>query len=62
MSLREESKLSEGDLERLAENEMNGRQIKNVVKTGRLLAKQRKVPLTREHIEMVLKVKRGDFC
>ena len=58
----DESGLSEGDLEGLAENEMNGRQIKNVVKTGRLLAKQRKVPLAREHIEMVLKVKRGDFC
>ncbi|TVY25298.1 26S proteasome regulatory subunit 4-like protein [Lachnellula hyalina] len=51
------SKMNDKDLERLAKNEMNGRQIKNVVKTARLLAKQKNIPLAVEHIEMVLKVK-----
>ncbi|PYI04036.1 P-loop containing nucleoside triphosphate hydrolase protein [Aspergillus sclerotiicarbonarius CBS 121057] len=51
-----ESKLSEKDLESLAKIEMNGRQIKNVVKTARLLSKQQHVPLGMEHVEMVLKV------
>ena len=35
---------------------MNGRQIKNIVKTARLLSKQERVPLRMEHVEMVLKV------
>jgi len=57
-----ESRLSDSDLETLAENEnINGRQIKNIVKTARLLSKQQNVPLAMEHVEMVLKVKRGDF-
>jgi hypothetical protein len=57
-----ESRLSDSDLETLAKNEMNGREIKNIIKTGRLLSKQQKVPLAMEHVEMVLKVKKGDFC
>jgi hypothetical protein len=56
-----ESRLSDRDLEALAKNEINGRQIKNIVKTSRLLSKQQNVPLAMEHIEMVLKVKQGDF-
>jgi len=56
-----ESLLSDRDLETLAENGINGRQIKNIIKTGRLLAKQQKMPLAMEHIEMVLKVKKGVF-
>ncbi|OBT42291.1 hypothetical protein VE00_06372 [Pseudogymnoascus sp. WSF 3629] len=56
-----DSRLSDKDLATLAENEINGRQIKNIIKTGRLLSKQQKVPLGMEHVEMVLKVKRGDF-
>ena len=57
-----ESRLTDRDLEALAaKNEINGRQIKNVIKTGRLLSKQQKVPLAMEHIDMVLKVKRGEF-
>lgn len=55
------SQLSDEDLETLAKNEFNGRQIKNIIKTGRLLSKQQKVPLAMEHVEMVLKVKQGDF-
>jgi SpoVK/Ycf46/Vps4 family AAA+-type ATPase len=56
-----ESRLSDKDLESLAQNEINGRQIKNIIKTGRLLSNQQNVPLGMEHVEMVLKVKRGDF-
>ena len=56
-----ESQLNDKDLKTLAKNEINGRQIKNIIKTGRLLSKQQNVPLAMEHIEMVLKVKRGDY-
>ncbi|ORY60273.1 P-loop containing nucleoside triphosphate hydrolase protein [Pseudomassariella vexata] len=56
-----ESRLSDKDLDILAKNEINGRQIKNIVKTARLLSKQKKAPLALEHIEMVLKVKEGTF-
>lgn len=57
-----EFSLSREDVDRLArENEINGRQIKNVVKTARLLAKQGKKPLGLEHVELVLRVRRGEF-
>jgi hypothetical protein len=56
-----ESRLSEKDLETLAKIEINGRQIKNIIKTARLLSKQEGAPLTMEHIEIVLKVKKGSF-
>ncbi|OBT62584.1 hypothetical protein VE03_07373 [Pseudogymnoascus sp. 23342-1-I1] len=56
-----DSRLTDKDLATLAKNEINGRQIKNIIKTSRLLSKQQKVPLGMEHVEMVLKVKRGDF-
>jgi hypothetical protein len=56
-----ENQLSDRDLETLAKNEINGRQIKNIVKTGRLLSKQQTFPLAMKHIETVLKVKKGDF-
>ncbi|CAG8976261.1 hypothetical protein HYALB_00009436 [Hymenoscyphus albidus] len=56
----EETGISEKDLVGLAEREeINGREIKNVVKTGRLLAKQEERSLRLEHIEMVLKVRKG---
>jgi SpoVK/Ycf46/Vps4 family AAA+-type ATPase len=55
------SGLSDKDLESLASIEMNGRQIKNTIKTARLLSKQANVPLDLGHVDMVLKVKRGDF-
>lgn len=54
-------RLSDEDLESLARIEVNGRQIKNIVKTARLLSKQEKEPLAREHVEMVLRVKKGAF-
>ena len=54
-----EMRLSDEDLESLARIEVNGRQIKNIVKTARLLSKQGKEPLAKEHVEMVLRVKKG---
>ncbi|KAG6356042.1 hypothetical protein INS49_015427 [Diaporthe citri] len=54
------SELDEESLLRLAEAELNGRQIKNVVKTARLLAAGDKTPLRLDHIETVMRVKRGD--
>jgi ATP-dependent 26S proteasome regulatory subunit len=56
------NRLSDLDLKTLAANhEINGREIKNVIKTARLLAKQQDIPLGLEHIDMVLRVKRGVF-
>ncbi|KAL9616492.1 MAG: hypothetical protein Q9160_008635 [Pyrenula sp. 1 TL-2023] len=55
------SQLSDKDLKALAKIEVNGREIKNIVKTARLLSKQEKTPLAMQHIEMVLKVKKGTF-
>ncbi|KAI1389583.1 P-loop containing nucleoside triphosphate hydrolase protein [Hypoxylon trugodes] len=52
------SSVQESELEGLARPELNGRQIKNVVKTARLLAARDKTPLGLKHIETVLKVKR----
>ena len=56
-----ESRLSEKDLEDLAKIEVNGREIKNIIKTARLLSKQKKAPLAIEHVNMVLRVKQGSF-
>jgi SpoVK/Ycf46/Vps4 family AAA+-type ATPase len=53
--------LDEKDLKYLAELDANGRQIKNIIKTARLLSKQEKLPLSMDHIKMVLKVKSGSF-
>ena len=55
------SRLSDGDLELLARIEVNGREIKNIVKTARLLAKQAQTPLAMAHVQMVLRVKRRVF-
>ncbi|KAI7777894.1 hypothetical protein LA080_002946 [Diaporthe eres] len=54
------SELDEESMVRLAEAELNGRQIKNVVKTARLLAAGDKSPLRLDHVETVMRVKRGD--
>lgn len=54
-----ESALSEEDLTTLAQAEFNGRQIKNIVKAARLLAKQQQRPLSREHVDTVFRVKRA---
>ncbi|KAJ4268835.1 hypothetical protein NW762_002905 [Fusarium torreyae] len=53
------SGLSEADLEELAREELNGRQIKNVVKTARLLAANEGTGLAMSHVNTVLRIKRG---
>ena len=49
--------VGEEDLAQLARQPLNGRQIKNVVKTARLLAKQDRRPLGVGDLELVLHVK-----
>ncbi|KAM0562014.1 hypothetical protein ACHAPJ_002456 [Fusarium lateritium] len=51
--------LSEADIEELAHEELNGRQIKNVVKTARLLAANERAGLAMSHVNTVLRIKRG---
>ena len=53
------SNIGEKDLRALAEMDMNGREIKNIVKTARLLASRKKMPLAVEHVATVLRVKDG---
>lgn len=53
------SDIGERDLHILARTDMNGREIKNTVKTARLLASRKGVPLDMEHVATVLRVKRG---
>ena len=53
------SSIGENDLKALAKMDMNGREIKNIVKTARLLASQKKMPLAMEHVATVLRVKDG---
>ena len=53
------STIREKDIKALAKTDMNGREIKNTIKTARLLASQQRVPLAMEHIATVLRVKEG---
>ncbi|KAK0612719.1 Replication factor C large subunit [Lasiodiplodia hormozganensis] len=55
------SNITERELEKLAAEEMNGRQIKNVVKTARLLAAREGRKLALEDVETVLRIKRGSL-
>ena len=52
------SQVTDEELQDLARHELNGRQLKNVVKTARLLAKNEKSALALRHIEKVLNVKK----
>lgn len=52
---------SESDLDLLATYEMNGREIKNVLKTAKLLASRQGNQLGVGHIESVLKIERRDI-
>jgi DNA polymerase III delta prime subunit len=47
----------EGELEKLADVQLNGRQIKNVLKTAQLLACKQDVPLQFGHVNTVLKLR-----
>jgi hypothetical protein len=55
-SLRPEPRRTETDLDTLAEIVINGRQIKNVIKTARLIAMRKNAPLSMEHIQTVMSV------
>ena len=48
--------LTEAQLEELAAVDLNGRQIKNVLKTSQLLACRKKTPLRYEYIKTVLNI------
>ena len=50
------SDFSEEDLDSLAEKDLNGRQIKNVLKTAVLLAARRREILRKQHVEMLLEI------
>lgn len=52
---------SDSDLDILATYEMNGREIKNVLKTAKLLASRQGNQLGVGHIESVLKIERRDI-
>ena len=51
--------LTEGDLDESAQHDLNGRQIKNVVKTARLLAASDARRLSMRHLLTVLRVRQG---
>lgn len=50
--------LSQRDLDRLSRWAINGRQIKNSVKTARIIAIKQNVPLSISHLNIVLKVRK----
>lgn len=47
---------TESDLDTLARNDLNGRQIKNTISTAQALAVNKREPLSMEHIKRVLAV------
>ena len=50
-------KFSEQELDKLAEVSLNGRQIKNVLKTAQLLAVRKEEALESKHVDIVLKLR-----
>jgi len=48
--------IQDKDIDDLAMLELNGRQIKNILKTAQLLASRKKSPLTRDYIDTVLAI------
>lgn len=55
------SQVTDGDLERFAALDMNGRQIKNTVKMAGLLATKANHSLTAEHVGMMLAISQSKF-
>lgn len=53
---KQKSEISENDLDELAEIELNGRQIKNVLKTSFLISVRKRSALKKEYIETVLSI------
>jgi SpoVK/Ycf46/Vps4 family AAA+-type ATPase len=52
----EESGFSKSDLDQLAEVDLNGRQIKNVLKSAALLAARKRDGLKRKYVDVVLAI------
>jgi hypothetical protein len=48
----------DGDVEELASVELNGRQIKNVLKSASLLAVRKKESLNKKYVDMVLGIEK----
>ena len=48
--------IGDAEVERLATHVMNGREIKNVLKTAQLLANRKGKPLSFEHVQAVLSI------
>lgn len=53
------SQFSDEDLDTVAQLPLNGRQIKNVIKTAQLLALDEQAMLGKEHVDTVLAIERG---
>ena len=50
--------VSQGDFDILAKDEMNGREIKNSIKTAMVLAEDKNEPLKLEHLRVVLDIRK----
>ena len=61
MNFVRDANISKADVEEFASVELNGRQIKNVMKMARLLAKNESEPLHASHVQDVLSVATEDF-
>ena len=55
-----EENISDEDVEEFVQVDLNGRQIKNVVKSASLLALSEKGPLRAEHVRTVLRIKKAE--
>lgn len=61
LGMKQSHGFSESDLDLLAMYEMNGREIKNVLKTAKLLASRQRNQLGVRYIQSVLKIERRDI-
>ena len=50
--------VNQGDFDILAKDEMNGREIKNSIKTAMVLAEDKNEPLKLEHLRVVLDIRK----
>jgi SpoVK/Ycf46/Vps4 family AAA+-type ATPase len=48
------------EIDRLADVELNGRQIKNVIKTAQLLASKQDIPLSFGHVDTVMRLRKAN--
>jgi hypothetical protein len=61
MNFARDADINEKDLAEFASKDLNGRQIKNIMKMARLLAKNENEALNGDHIRDVLSVATEDF-